>query len=243
MPQQPCLHCGKAIDANARFCPHCGKPTALYGGPCPYCGRPISANARFCPHCSRQMGGQRGPEVQGGAWRKSPDEFAVRVEPADLQGVLKKEVEVQPGQEALLMVDGNADVAPMGPGRYTLETLFDKVFHLVGGGRHLTALVVDASYTQLEFRLPQIYTRDNHAVAVRCVIGVKVGVRPDGAGGEITDRVCIAGANPYACVLGGAERRDLYVCCAPHHDPAYTLAQRGGRIDVTCVAVPGAGWP
>lgn len=64
-----------------------------------------------------------------------------------------------------------------------------------------------------------------------------------GAGGAITDRVRIAGANPYACMLGGPNRRELYACCALHHDPAHTLVQRGGRIDVTRVAVPGAGWP
>ena len=62
-------------------------------------------------------------------------------------------------------------------------------------------------------------------------------------GGVITDRVSIAGANPYACMLGGPGRRDLYLCCAPHHDAAHTLAQRGGRIDVARVAIRGAGWP
>jgi len=65
-------------------------------------------------------------------------------------------------------------------------------------------------------------------------------VRP---GGEVTDRVPIAGANPYACMLGGADRRDLYVCVAPDHDPARTVALRGGRIELARVGVPGAGWP
>lgn len=62
-------------------------------------------------------------------------------------------------------------------------------------------------------------------------------------GGAVTDRVGIAGANPYACMLGGPDRRDLYVCCAPHHDAAHTRAQRGGRIDVARVAIGAAGWP
>ncbi|MBP9035706.1 MAG: hypothetical protein KBG29_17570, partial [Pseudomonadales bacterium] len=62
-------------------------------------------------------------------------------------------------------------------------------------------------------------------------------------GGAVTDRVGIAGANPYACMLGGTDRRDLYVCCAPHHDAAHTRAQRGGRIDVARVAIGAAGWP
>jgi len=62
-------------------------------------------------------------------------------------------------------------------------------------------------------------------------------------GGAITDRVPVEGALPYACMLGGDDRRDLYLCVAPDHDPAKTLELRGGRIDVARVAVPGAGWP
>ena len=63
-------------------------------------------------------------------------------------------------------------------------------------------------------------------------------------GGEIVAEVTTAGANPYACILGGPDGRDLYICCAPHHDPAKTVAARGGRIDVARVAVGAAGgWP
>jgi sugar lactone lactonase YvrE len=62
-------------------------------------------------------------------------------------------------------------------------------------------------------------------------------------GGEIIDRVRIADGNPYACVLGGPERKDLYICVATDHMPEVTRARRGGRIDVARVAVPGAGLP
>jgi sugar lactone lactonase YvrE len=62
-------------------------------------------------------------------------------------------------------------------------------------------------------------------------------------GGEIVDRVLIDNGNPLACVLGGADRRTLYICCAPHYDAKETLRLRGGRIDVAQVAVPGVGSP
>lgn len=62
-------------------------------------------------------------------------------------------------------------------------------------------------------------------------------------GGAITDRVAIAGANPYACMLGGADGRTLFVCVAPDHAPEATLRLRGGRIDHARVALPGAGRP
>jgi len=59
--------------------------------------------------------------------------------------------------------------------------------------------------------------------------------------GEIVARITIADANPYACVLGGADGRDLFICVAPDHDPDVTVKLRGGRIDVSRVSVPMAG--
>ena len=64
-----------------------------------------------------------------------------------------------------------------------------------------------------------------------------------GDGGTILDRIEIADANPYACMLGGAEGRDLFICCAPDHDPDITRSLMGGRVDVVRVSVGGAGLP
>jgi sugar lactone lactonase YvrE len=61
-------------------------------------------------------------------------------------------------------------------------------------------------------------------------------------GGEIVDRVKTFGA-PYACMLGGPDRRILYVCTAETHDPDHATANPSGRIEVVNVVVPGAGLP
>ena len=62
------------------------------------------------------------------------------------------------------------------------------------------------------------------------------------AGGAVLDRVETLGA-PYACMLGGPDRRILYVCTAETHDPARALGNPSGRIEVVNVAVPGVGLP
>ncbi len=62
-------------------------------------------------------------------------------------------------------------------------------------------------------------------------------------GGEIVDAAPTAGAQPYACMLGGADRRDLFLCCATSHEPAVTVKARAGRIDVARAPAPGVGWP
>jgi sugar lactone lactonase YvrE len=67
-----------------------------------------------------------------------------------------------------------------------------------------------------------------------------VRVRP---GGEVTDRISTGELNAFACMLGGEDRRTLFVCTAATHVPEKAAAQRSGRIETVPVAVPGAGWP
>lgn len=62
-------------------------------------------------------------------------------------------------------------------------------------------------------------------------------------GGHISQRIAMPeGRHAFACMLGGADRRDLYICSAPMSGPA-VAAQRAGGIDVVRVDVPGAGRP
>lgn len=61
------------------------------------------------------------------------------------------------------------------------------------------------------------------------------------AGGDVTDVVELD-RGAYACMLGDADRRTLYICTAKDSDPAQS-ATRTGRIERVRVEVPGAGWP
>jgi sugar lactone lactonase YvrE len=62
-------------------------------------------------------------------------------------------------------------------------------------------------------------------------------------GGSITHDIPLPGRSAYACMLGGADRRDLYICTAQDHLPDRTVASRQGRIEVMRVETPGAGLP
>lgn len=61
-------------------------------------------------------------------------------------------------------------------------------------------------------------------------------------GGETTHRVEVA-TQAFACMLGGPERRDLFVCTAGSSRPEECAARRDGRIETVRVDVPGAGRP
>ncbi len=61
-------------------------------------------------------------------------------------------------------------------------------------------------------------------------------------GGNITHRLNVT-TKPYACMLGGAERRTLFVCTAGSSNPDEVLANPNGKIEIIDVEVPGAGRP
>jgi len=62
-------------------------------------------------------------------------------------------------------------------------------------------------------------------------------------GGAVAARLR-ATQRPYACMLGGPERRTLFVCTAPtHHRDKLVARAPSGRIEVVEVGVPGAGLP
>jgi sugar lactone lactonase YvrE len=61
-------------------------------------------------------------------------------------------------------------------------------------------------------------------------------------GGEVTDRVAVE-KQAFACMLGGPERRHLFICTASSGDPKIARDLRDGRIEVVEVEVPGAGLP
>jgi sugar lactone lactonase YvrE len=62
------------------------------------------------------------------------------------------------------------------------------------------------------------------------------------AGGEIVEEIAFD-FHPTAVVLGGADRRTLYVCLAPHIDHGAPRDNPSARLDAVRVDVPGAGRP
>ena len=61
-------------------------------------------------------------------------------------------------------------------------------------------------------------------------------------GGRITHRVT-ATTNAIACMLGGPQRRHLFVCSSATIEPERCRKERPARIEVAEVDVPGAGFP
>ena len=50
-------------------------------------------------------------------------------------------------------------------------------------------------------------------------------------GGEVVEEIKVSHDFAYACMLGGGDRRTLFMCTAPSSDPKETLRLRAGRIE------------
>lgn len=61
-------------------------------------------------------------------------------------------------------------------------------------------------------------------------------------GGEVTQRLPVS-TQAFACMLGGPDRRTLFVCTAASSDPDECQSTLTGRIELTRVDIPGAGLP
>ena len=61
-------------------------------------------------------------------------------------------------------------------------------------------------------------------------------------GGEVTHRISTE-TMAIACMLGGHDRRTLFVLTSPSIEPDQCVALKGARIETTQVQIPGAGLP
>ncbi len=96
-------------------------------------------------------------------------------------------------------------------------------------GNRLTAFDIQSDgvltnrrvFAQLDGTLPDGICLDQEgAVWVASASGNKI-IRVK-QGGEITDNIALPDRNSFACMLGGSDRRDLYICTARHYIPERT---------------------
>lgn len=95
-------------------------------------------------------------------------------------------------------------------------------------------------WAQLERAVPDGICLDAEG-AIWVASPISKGVLRVREGGEVLQRIAVE-HQAYACMLGGDDRRTLYLCTAADHDPAKT-GSKTGRIESVRVDVPGAGLP
>ena len=61
-------------------------------------------------------------------------------------------------------------------------------------------------------------------------------------GGKITDSIQTPN-RAFACMLGGQDRKTLYISTGQESTPEVASKNKFGKIYTTRVDIPGAGWP
>lgn len=155
-----------------------------------------------------------------------------------------------PADLALVMPDGRVEVAAEAldfPNGTVLDERSGTLIVAETMGRRLTAFDVGPegrlsnrrSWAQLEI-LPDGICLDAEG-AIWVAAPMSHAVFRVGEGGRVLDRIALE-TDSFACMLGGPERRHLFVCTAADSSPA-RASERTGRIEVVEVEVPGAGLP
>jgi sugar lactone lactonase YvrE len=117
-------------------------------------------------------------------------------------------------------------------------------------GRRLTAFTIEPDGTLVDRRLfaalddmPDGICADVEGGVWAACLTTGRFVRVDRDGALTREVVLPEDRKAIACVLGGEDRRSLFLCTNSTYDPDAVMVERGGRIEMIRVAIPGAGFP
>jgi hypothetical protein len=142
---------------------------------CGACGTINPSDAIYCMECSQPLAQSEAPLISQNRWVTGERDFAVRIDTDDLEGVLKKGVNVEAGTNAMLLENGaNIGMVPAGP--YVLTSFMQKFGNLFRGGlpKQVTILLVKVTPTDIDFKLDGLFSKDPLRIGVSIKLQVEV---------------------------------------------------------------------
>jgi ribosomal protein L40E len=165
--KQTCPNCGATNPPDASYCQQCAKPLAGGQIRCGACGTLNPSDAIYCMECSQPLAQSEAPRISQNRWVAGENDFAVRVDVDDLEGSLKRGINVEAGVNAMLLENG-ANVGLVPPGGYVLTSFNQRFGNLFRAGlpKQLTILLVKVTPTDLNFALDGIFSKDPLRIGV-----------------------------------------------------------------------------
>jgi hypothetical protein len=156
---ETCPYCNAKISKGANFCANCGKSLPSGEFKCARCSQPIKGDAKFCPYCGVSVSpASESPKIISKQWKREADDFAVRLEVANLEGLFKKQFIVEQGTQALFIQNGKP-AGMLSPGQYDLENAWEKLKKLELN-QVASVIIADTADIQLDVDLNELITRD-----------------------------------------------------------------------------------
>ena len=157
-----CPECNAKVRRGASFCPSCGEAAPKAKMVCPSCGVTAKATAKFCGRCGAAVKPQteeESPVDTLNRWKRTPDEFARRIEASDLRGLLNRGLVVEPGTRALIF-QGGALAGAVSEGTYDLNRPMEGV----DAAMPATAILADAGDVVLPLLYENLRTQEEVTV-------------------------------------------------------------------------------
>ena len=165
--KQTCPNCGTNNPPDAIYCLKCRTPLARGEIRCGACGTENPGDAEYCMECGQPLTQSAAPHISQDRWAASEQDFAIRVDVDDLEGRLKKGINVEAGSNAMLLENG-ANLGLVPPGSYVLTSFMQRFGDLFRSGlpKRITILLVKVTPTDLDFVLDGIFTKDPLRIGV-----------------------------------------------------------------------------
>lgn len=173
--KQTCPSCGTFNPPDAHYCSHCAKPLVRGEFRCGACGTQNPGDAIYCMECSQPLAQSEAPLINQNRWAAGDNDFAARVDVDDLEGHLKKGINVEAGTNAMLLENG-ANVGLVPAGSYLLTSFTQKFGDLFRTGlpKRLTILLVKITPTDLDFVLDGIFSKDPLRIGISIKLQTEV---------------------------------------------------------------------
>jgi hypothetical protein len=161
---------GHYREPGVEVCPQC-RDSREEPRLCPQCGARVDPEARFCSNCRNPLDGEirraeRQPDLSG----LLTENLMTRAVIDDPLRNIRGGIVVKEGEEALI-ISGGVFSAPMGPGKYSPESIVERIKE---PGKSLTLATVRTGSVDLSFYLEGIRTADPVMINVTAGVLVRI---------------------------------------------------------------------
>ncbi len=201
-----CEKCGVKVKKRARFCSKCGEAAPGSWVKCSSCNKWIGVESEYCPHCKALQRRDERELIENNVIPLKRGVFAQRVDMKQILARLdkSKEVIVEHGTAAILMVDGNIEDV-LGPGTYAASEGRLKKF--ISGESTKSLFVVNAGEIVFPYSNDELRSKEDMHLEVYSEVILQFD--PRHAGNLISNVIKGRRSLFHAPVLDGGQDGDI----------------------------------
>jgi len=154
--------CRNRVRKGSQFCPKCGTPAPKGLTTCGKCGAEVRRQSKFCWKCGSDLAAVAKPFIINDRWARGPEDFAVRVDSADIKGRLSKPLIIELGTRALFFQHGKCK-GELHEGTYDMGGFLKRLNHFMIDQAG-SVVLADAGDVTIDLENGDLWTSDNFEV-------------------------------------------------------------------------------